>query len=278
MTATSSTPIAIVPNQCLLRALLLFPQVISPGFKFINIELVPDWMDFQRRQYSNSSNERDREYLAELEKLVKIHPNGHPNALINGAHVRSLANVYVKQGQSIVYLFDDKLPNLLDTGPQLGYRAALHGLDVVDESKLTMEQVEEFRRDINAVEKYRALRLWLHHGLKAESLDQANDIVAKKLSDYNWAIKKHGLITMTGAIESVLDSKHMASIAGGAGITALFAGPIWASIAGGLLVGAGVATWMAKQAISLEDIKRGPHSEVAIIYEAQKKFGRNSDG
>lgn len=78
--------------------------------------------------------------------------------------------------------------------------------------------------------------------------------------------------TITGAIESIVDSKHISTIAGGTGMAALFTSSVWASIAGGLIVGAGVVTWIAKHAISLEDVKRGSHSEVAIIYEARKRF------
>lgn len=265
-------PVAITPQGCLKRALLLFPHVVWPGFRFINLDLVPDWLDEERRQHAGSSDEYEQEYLRELERLAAKHPDRHPNALINCAWVRSIATVYVNRGQSIVYLYDDKLPGLLEGGREIGYRAALNGLKIIDESQVTMEQVEEFRRDPETTRKYRALRLWLHQGLGAESVDHANDIVTQKLDDYTWAMEKHGLATITGAIESIVDSKHIAAIAGGTGMAALCAGPVWASIAGGLMVGAEVATWIAKRAISLEDVKRGPHSEVAIIYEARKRF------
>ena len=269
-------PIAIVPIECLKRALLLFPRVAYPGFRYINLEFFGDnWLEAERERVSNSSDEREQEYLRELESLYTNHSDWHPHYLINCAYVRSLANSYVIKGEPFVYLYDDKLPGVVQRGQEISYCAALRGLDIVDEAQITMEQVEEFRNDPEATRKYRALRLWLHEGIRAKSISHANDIVVQKLEDYSWAIEKHGLATITGAIESIIDSKHVAALAGGAGTTALLAGPIWASIAGGLIVGASVSTWIAKQKMKLEEIKRGNNSEVAIIYDARKAFAKD---
>ncbi len=52
----------------------------------------------------------------------------------------------------------------------------------------------------------------------------------------------------------------------------MMAGPVWGAVAGGLLIGADVATWVANRAIELEDVYRGDDSEIAIIYDARKQL------
>jgi len=116
------------------------------------------------------------------------------------------------------------------------------------------------------------LHRWLHDGLGAGSVTEATDILQLKLDAYQWAIKKHGFRTITGALQSILDSRHLAAIAGGAGLGTMMAGPVWGAVAGGLLVGTNVATWVANRAIELEDVYRGNDSEIAIIYDARKQL------
>ena len=256
-----------------MRALLLFDDVTFPGFTWTNLDLEEDWLNSERRRYADTTDEREQEYLLEVERQVARDPGQQPHTLMDRAWVRSLANLYVKRGRPVVFLFDQSFGEVLESGNTTAYRAALTGLDLVDEKSLTMEQVEEFRRDPEATRKYRDLRLWLHTGLAARSTAEATDVVGKKLAAYDWAIRKHGLKTITGAIHSILDSRHVAAIAGGAGVSALIASPVWGAVLGGLLVGANVATWIADRAIELEEVKRGPHSEIAIIYEAREQFG-----
>jgi hypothetical protein len=51
------------------------------------------------------------------------------------------------------------------------------------------------------------------------------------------------------------------------------AGPVWGAVAGGLLVGTRVTTWVADRAIELEDVYRGTDSEIAIIFDARQQLG-----
>jgi hypothetical protein len=187
--------------------------------------------------------------------------------------VRSLANLYVKKGRAVAFLYDHDYGEILEPGKSQAYRAALDGLEIIDEKSLTPDQVNEFRGDREARRKYRELHRWLSSGLQAGSVGEASDILHAKLDAYDWAIRKHGLKTVTGALHTLLDSRQLAAIAGGAGLGAMMAGPVWGAVAGGLLVGANVATWLADRATELEDVRRGKDSEIAIIYEARKKFG-----
>lgn len=58
---------------------------------------------------------------------------------------------------------------------------------------MSWEQILEFRQDRGASRKYRNIRLWLRDGLHAETITEASELVEKKIEDYEWAIRKHGL-------------------------------------------------------------------------------------
>ena len=75
---------------------------------------------------------------------------------------------------------------------EIGYRAALNGLKIIDESKVTMKQVEEFRRDPEAT-RIPGIAVVAAQGRGAEAVNHANDIIGQNLDDYTWTIEKHGL-------------------------------------------------------------------------------------
>jgi hypothetical protein len=108
--------------------------------------------------------------------------------------------------------------------------------------------------------------------LMSKSTGEAVDIIGTKLDKYEWAIKKHGLKTITGSLSSVLDNKFIAALATSSGAAGLIGGPIWALLSSGSLVIGKLALHIGDRLIELEDIKRGENSEVAFIYEAKKTF------
>lgn len=71
----------------------------------------------------------------------------------------------------------------------------------------------EFRRDAEATGKYRDLRLWLQDGISGQSVAHATDIIDQKIDDYSWAIRKHGLSTVPGAVTYLFDWKKSAVMA-----------------------------------------------------------------
>jgi hypothetical protein len=48
--------VAITPYESMLRAALLFDHVIHPGFTFVNLELVDDWLGHMRRKHGESTD------------------------------------------------------------------------------------------------------------------------------------------------------------------------------------------------------------------------------
>jgi hypothetical protein len=158
-------------------------------------------------------------------------------------------------------------------GPATAYQAAIENLPDLIEDETSWDEILAFREDTDAVRKYRALKLWLEHSLQADSVEHAKDIIGKMIDDYGWALKEHGLKTATSALSKVLDWKGMAQIASGASVGAVLGGPVGSAIVGGLILGAKISVWLAERTIEHEELKRAPGSEIAIIYEARRKFG-----
>ena len=157
-------------------------------------------------------------------------------------------------------------------GDYCTYQAALNNLPVLDGDQVSWDAILEFRQDRSALKKYRDLRLWLSDGLKAKSVDQATDLIAQRIDDYEWSLQKHGLKSIMGALSQVLDAKWFAALAGGAGLAGLIAGPVGSAISAGLVASARVSVWIAERAVEREDVKRGKGSEIAVLYDARRKF------
>lgn len=190
------------------------------------------------------------------------------------ASISVFCAIWARRGHPISMMFPTELAFAahFPSGNSLVYQAALHNLPEIIEDATPWQQILDFRNDEDALRKYRALRLWLE-SLKAESVAQAADIIAQKIEDYEWALHKHGMKTAIGGLSSILDSKAIATIAGGAGVAGLMTGPVGSAIAAGAIIVGKVAVWLAERKLEEQEIKRGPGSEIAIICEAKKLAG-----
>src|SRR5207244_674200 len=78
--------------------------------------------------------------------------------------------------------------------------AALQGLRIVNERDLSWQQIADFRNDHAAKTKLRRLRHWLDSTMMGKPLSYVRDELAIRLDDYEWALKKHGINTVTGTV------------------------------------------------------------------------------
>jgi hypothetical protein len=188
--------------------------------------------------------------------------------------------IYNNMGYNLVPVYDsyDRFIKMQSEKLYMGYNAVMQNLPIACFSDMYFEdalkQILDFRKDKKAVRKYRDLRVWLSHGLAAESLDQASDIVNQKIDDYVWSIEKHGFKTVTGAFSQILSWRFAAL--GTAAITAGEAalGPLGAVAAGTLVAGVQIACTLVDKLIDMEDTARGPNREIAIIYDINRRFGQ----
>jgi hypothetical protein len=134
--------------------------------------------------------------------------------------------------------------------------------------------VIEFRRDSEAKKKLRRFRHWLDRDLVGKSVQYVADEIAGRLEDYEWALEKHGIQTVTGTLSDLLDPKVL-----GGGLVALVGGAaavgeFWGAVAAtGVLAGKATLS-CASRLIDLHDAGRGPNAEVAFVHELKKKLGK----
>lgn len=180
--------------------------------------------------------------------------------------------IFSKFDLSVVELMPSfsKFNQSIPKGTSVAFEAALQNIPTVVEEQLSWEQVLQFRKDPESRRKYRALKSWLKDGLTATNLDEAKEIIEKRLDDYSWTVRKHGLKTITGGLTVILDSKTLGSIIATMGAATLLNNTTLAAIASGFILLSKVSVWVAERMVDLEDIKRGPNSEIALIYETKR--------
>lgn len=147
--------------------------------------------------------------------------------------------------------------------------ATLADLHIADEHTLTWEQVTQFRRDGDAVKKYRRLCHWLDSEMIGRTWNFVRDEIAIRLDDYDAALRRHGVQTIVGSLSSILESKAL--IGGAAAIASLSyaADPFWGLIAGGATVAGQAAVTIARSLIDLQHIKARAFPEIAFVAEVR---------
>jgi hypothetical protein len=144
--------------------------------------------------------------------------------------------------------------------------AAIEGLQVVDEDSLDVEQILEFRKDASAKSKFRQLRHWADKELAGKPSSFLIDAVSQRLEDYEWALKKHGILT----VSELLDPKVLLGVASTAAALAFAGAEFWGALgAAGVVIGK-AAVSVTQKLVDREDRKRGQGSEVAFVHELKK--------
>jgi hypothetical protein len=173
---------------------------------------------------------------------------------------------------TLVLSADDTSLDDIESGPGIAYCAVLDNIPTVIEDQLSWRQIVEFRSDIDAVKKYRSLQYWLSDAMAGKSLAQARDIIEQNLSDYHFALRKHGVDTRISFVRTFLDPKSLVKhVALGAG-AALVTNKLGAAMVGGLSLLADVYAAVEEWNIKKEALE---HSyPIAILYDIRKHIAR----
>ena len=142
-----------------------------------------------------------------------------------------------------------------------GLEVCIDCIPAIVDSDLTWEQVFETRRDKEAVQKFNRLRRWFTTDLAKKSAVEIRAILEKKLDDYEYALRRHGIKTALAGATSVLSF-----VAGPAAVQLLTSSPL-AAVAGGLVLASGAIAWIGQSLIERSDLNR---EEVAYIYDVKK--------
>ena len=186
-----------------------------------------------------------------------------------------ISDIYKSSGYTIIpgYFNHSQFENeFKQTGEEIVYEAALNFIPVISDDDVSWDQILEFRKDREAIRKYRDLRMWFRDGLSCESVTEVIDLIGAKIDAYDWSLRKHGLKTVSGAITFVTDFKQagITTAVGTAG--AALGGPILAALSSGLVVAGQMTSWIIERYIEKEDAKRTNNSEIAYIYDVKRKF------
>ena len=192
------------------------------------------------------------------------------------ANERELALDYcARTGASVVPLYDSAQSREAQykAGNAPTIVSIVENLDVVDEESLTWEQVREFREDASARAAYRRFIHWLDKDMTGKSVAYIVDEVGARLERYDWAIRKHGMNTVLGALERTLDAK---SLIGASAVILTAQSLSHDSLlsllgAGGILIGK-VGVTAALKLIERADI-RDAHRDIAFVHEVKSRLG-----
>ena len=149
---------------------------------------------------------------------------------------------------------------------------ALREIAIVDEAATTWDQVEEFRRDTESRRHLRRLLSWADADLVGKPSAAVAHELATRLEKYEFALRKHGIGTVIGTVESIIDPTFIAAATAIVGGVAWMAGVTGAAAAGVSLALGKAAVTAAKGLLDLEEARRS-QIEIAYLYQAKKRLG-----
>jgi len=134
----------------------------------------------------------------------------------------------------------------------------INNLPEIIEDKLDWEQVLSIRKDKDSITKIRRLKNWLNTEILHKDESEMKSILDKAVDDYSFALKKHGIQTMAGAISTVST----------ASITLLNAVSQNGSFnIAGISIASGLSVFAIKSFIDRIEAKRHP---IALVYDLMK--------
>jgi hypothetical protein len=150
----------------------------------------------------------------------------------------------------------------------------ISSLKLIDTAGVDFPQLFEFRKDSEAMEKLRRLRLFAYENYTEKPRDFIEDDILTRIADYERAVKEWGFTTRTGAINTVLDSKLIAGGVAGSFLSAYMQEPLLTIAAtigtAGIAIGK-VAIDLGKQRIARNELMAS--NPVSYISYAREKLG-----
>lgn len=152
--------------------------------------------------------------------------------------------------------------------------AVIRDVALVDEETLEWEQVLEFRQDTRAKERYRRFVHWLDSDCIGKSEEYILNAVRLKLSDYEAALRKHGVVTLRGVLATVLDKNNLiASAAGAFAAHQMTPNSLWTAAGAVVPIIGHTLLEISKAVIGRDDISRGANAEIAFLHELRQRQG-----
>ena len=187
---------------------------------------------------------------------------------------RNLAANYGLHGANVAPLYDSAAARDAEykPGDQAALQSIADGVIVVNEDALAWDHVRQFRRDAEARTAYRRFVHWLDGEMVGKSSTFVADDVAARYERYEWSLRKHGIETVIGALESIINPGMLVGASAvGSALQFVMNQPIWSLMAaGGLALGSGALS-LARIALARRDIALS-HREIAYVQEIKRQF------
>ena len=214
----------------------------------------------------------EAETRGEIDQLENAPPGASPRFMcfLEGA-AHDLAGDYRRRGARVSPLYDSvaKRDTEYNPGDQAAIVAIAEGLLVADEDRLAWEQVLEFRRDASAHSAYRMFVHWLDAEMVGKPATFVADEIAARLERYDWALRKHGIATVTGALERTIQPGLLAGASAvGASLQFITTQPVWSLLAAGSFVIGGACLSLAKVFLARKDVELA-HRDIAYVQHAR---------
>lgn len=147
------------------------------------------------------------------------------------------------------------------------YKAALailEGVPLIEEGSLTWEQVSELRADTKSRRKLMRFLHWVETEYANQPLSVIREGIEQKLSDYEEAVKKHGIQRSLGRLSVMLDGSLWLAVASAFDQLQLLAGVVGISV-----MGAKAAVMHYQYRLSQREIET--QNPVAYIHEVTSR-------
>ncbi|MCR5879011.1 hypothetical protein [Phenylobacterium sp. J367] len=160
-------------------------------------------VDIKDPQKMNRAQDIIFEEVPELQSLTGF-SRGPPSRVISDF-------VRARCGRTVTPIYDSSEVAFSEfkRGSASALMTIVDGLEVIDEQNLSWEIVQEFRKDRRSKLALRRFRSWIESEFDGQPISFIQDTVAAKLDDYEWALKKHGISTVSGSISDLLDVRFL---------------------------------------------------------------------
>jgi len=148
---------------------------------------------------------------------------------------------------------------------------ALKNVPLIDSTRAEWDQIMELRKDADAIDKIRRLRLFFFENYSGRSPDYVHDDILNRLHEYEQERKKHGFEVVSSSLATLLDAKTLQATAVASLAAAMFGGPIAGLSAGAIVELGKVALEATTKHVQFRNLASG--HDLAYLIEVQKRFG-----
>jgi hypothetical protein len=232
---------------------------------------LPDLIEEMLHENSRRENSPD-EVLKRAANFLNSSPVGSDGDTV--LYLKKVAKAFSDNwGITLVPIYDSPEDWQKEYSTGTDHVTILNFKDVplANEDKLYWEQVMEFRKDLQSLEKYRDFLFWLSGEIVNNPPENIIAELSLRLHDYNKALKKHGIAILKGALTEVVDQRFMLGQVRSKRCVFAEALPGIKAMERGLTIENGTSLKAGHTDLDLSEMDRGNNSEISWVYHFTEK-------